>query len=168
MADGVIEAWALFSSIDDLPTDGQYNAGVPEGLTTPPAYAKLVAGIDPTQAEEPALVPLEVDGNGRLIPLVPTESTGFIVVDNEAEVIAAPASGAYYLFGWDVQGTDSQIVFLSRSTSNADIFSGIYCVAGELMSSPPLGPMRITTAIYKIDDASSVGDYLILRYAIGP
>ena len=166
-----VSVYALFYNVDILPGLSLVNWGNdPPVAVGSPAMVSLVGGYSEGLFEPgaPSIVPLQVDANGRQIPLVPTESTGFIVVDNEAEVIPALATGAYYLFGWDVQGTDSQIVFLSTSTSNADIFSGIYCVAGELMSSPPLGPMRITTAIYKIDDASSVGDYLILRYAIGP
>lgn len=41
---------------------------------------------------------LETDDNGRLIPLVPTAASSIV---GAGTLLAAPSSGANYLFGWD-------------------------------------------------------------------
>jgi hypothetical protein len=114
---------------------------------------------------------LSTDVNGRLIPLVPNSVATATAV---GALLAAPSSGANYIFGWwaAVQVTGAVEVALEAGGVIIDsvvfpLVSGVY----ENYASPPLGGYRTTAALTIVVATGGPLTSVIrfgVRYAPGP
>jgi hypothetical protein len=159
-------------------------------LTTP--YAAILSGInDPAGDASPytgpaplpaaggqtaggITVPLLVDAAGNLLvdivapPLYASQFANALNVGNGSGILAAPAI-AWYLFGWDALCyTAADMVSLQTAAGGGPEISWINCpVVGTWYSSPPLGPLRVTTGIWIYRQTAPDNISVILRLTPG-
>jgi len=125
-----------------------------------PAGAVLVAGSSPSFGGGDAYV-LETDDNGRLVPLVPTAA---IRISAAGEVLAAQASGAWYLFGLDVQATVATGTLNLDDVVTSDVICFVQPPAANTTLHVDLGGYRCAGQV-NAGLSDCVG---YLRYAPGP
>ena len=133
--------------------------GSPPGL-----YGALALGSDGTDAR-----PLSTNINGRLIPLVPTLSSGNVGVPSPGTtypVLAAPASGAWYLFGIDAVSNSASggcaVELFANGTQIAFLTSADQLHVDHVQ----LDGYRTTGAVTALPFYN--GGAVWLRYAAGP
>lgn len=108
---------------------------------------------------------LSTDTNGRQIPLVPTIGLGESVGAGYSQLLAAPSSGAWYLFGLDVYSTGSSDNPITLSDTNGNTIA---------YDNPPTGGESHTVALQGFRTVGAVGvnataaATVTLRYAPGP
>lgn len=125
-----------------------------------PVSALLVAGSDGTE-----LRPLSTDSNGRLVPLVPTDTSAMGMAVGPTTFLGAPSSGAWYLFGVDITTTGvgaGQVYFIT----GAGTWICVASIAGPGTISIPLQGMRVTSSV--ILNGINTAGTCVLRYAPGP
>lgn len=99
------------------------------------------------------------------IPQIPTNSTGAVTVTVGGDVVlAAPSSGAYYLYALDIIGTSSAAGVTELYNTANSIFKTVLA-ANEAMTVDLQG-FRTTTTVGGFTVASSCE--MLLRYATGP
>lgn len=109
---------------------------------------------------------IETDSHGRLIPLVPTLTTGAVVMTTSpTQLVAAPASGAWYLFGVDFRNDSAarDTPSLLDSTSAQLTLSGVAAGGSDHVD---LKGYRTTGKVQIVGLTTSA--YVTLRYAPGP
>jgi hypothetical protein len=125
-----------------------------------PTSALLVGGSDGAD-----LRALQTDSNGRLVPLVPTDTSPMGMAVGPTTFVGAPTSGAWYLFGVDITTTGAgvgQIYFITGGGTWICVAS----IAGPGTISIPLQGMRVTSSV--ILNGINTAGTCVLRYAPGP
>lgn len=109
--------------------------------------------------------PIEVDANGRLIPLVPTSSSGLVVATTAGVTLeAAPGTGHNYLFGVDVEGlTAVDVLTLSTVATGTFAILTAPLNATATLDLEGFATAQLVTATTSIDTAN-----VVLRFAPGP
>lgn len=139
---------------------------VPPGTTAPPSGLQI-GGTDGTN-----LRAMSTDTHGRQVPLVPTNTTGFVqITANPTTILAAPGSGANYLFGWtlsnDAAGTAQQIDLDSPAGTTLDDGNIIAGLATDYPKN--LNGYRTTSAVTAHGAAGAAAHtFVCVRYAPGP
>ena len=129
------------------------------GQTTNP-IGIMALGSDGTYSRA-----LATDSLGHMIPLVPTKAQSTSTTGSSALMIAAPASGAWYLFGFSVEPIGAGVsgsCELSDGTSgrlNASYFNASYPFFVDLHG------FRTTAAVYVNAPNNNLA---VLLYAPGP
>ena len=161
---------AILSGIDD-PAD---DASPYTGPAVPPAAGSATTGLGGGQTAGGITVPLLVDVAGNLLvdivapPLYASQFANALNVGNGSGILAAPAI-AWYLFGWDALCyTAADMVSLQTAAGGGPEISWINCpVVGTWYSSPPLGPLRVTTGIWIYRQTAPDNISVILRLTPG-
>ena len=110
------------------------------------------------------IIPL-FDSHGRQIPLVPTVGDSATVAAGTTQLVAAPVSDAWYLFGLDVYSTGStnNPVYLKDSLGNTIAYDNP--PTGGESHTVELQGFRTTGSVSVIATAAAT---VTLRYAPGP
>lgn len=125
------------------------------------AWGVLLLGTDTVNQHA-----LETDSNGRQIPLVPTGTTGALAVSAANNLfLAAPPSGAYYLFGLDIRNGAASYTAVVLQTVAQVAYAHANVPVGDSRHIE-LNGLRVTTQVNAI--ASQVGATMVLRFAAGP
>ena len=160
---------AILSGINDPAGDASPYTG-PAAL---PAAGSATTGLVGGQTAGGITVPLLVNAAGNLLVDIvapPLYASQFVNqnVGNGSGILPAPAS-AWYLFGWDALCyTAADMVSLQTAAGGGPQLSWINCpVVGTWYSSPPLGPLRVTTGIWIYRQTAAYSISVILRFAPG-
>jgi hypothetical protein len=161
---------AILSGINDPAGDASPYTG-PAPL---PAAGSATTGLGGGQTAGGITVPLLVNAAGNLLvdivapPLYASQFANALNVGNGSGILAAPAI-AWYLFGWDALCyTAADMVSLQTAAGGGPAISWINCpVVGTWYSSPPLGPLRVTTGIWIYRQTAPDNISVILRLAPG-
>ena len=88
-------------------------------------------------------------------------------VANSGVVLAAPAAGAYYVFGIDsiVAAADIQQF---RDGAGVNFANTEVAVGGQEATTGPLGPVRVATSIRYFAVGVNQNDQITIRYSLGP
>ena len=168
-ADGLLVAGSDGTDLRALKTDasGQLVISNPGGGATPQtlngalvAEGILAVGSDGTDGRA-----ISTDANGRQIPLVPTLSFNAQNVFSNTQVIAAPTSGALYLFDYEWWSILTGQTTLSL-ISGGSIISNGSTTSQNVSQRIPLRGFRITGALLASTNGNQCN--LTIRYAPGP
>lgn len=117
--------------------------------------------------------PLATDSGGHLIPLVPTASSGVVTANSfsvATQVIAAPGSGALYLFGADITpnngAANSGLDLITGGVTIAEAFGNLAANLGPTIT-VNLGGYRTTAAVFA-SPITTINARVVVRYALGP
>jgi hypothetical protein len=146
---------------------GQLYIANPGGGATPqPRNGALVSqgilsmGSDGTDGRA-----MSTDSNGRQIPLVPTVGVETTISSGTTTLVAAPSTGAWYIFGVDWQSTTTGGSGIMFEDSLGNKIALCSTTAIGQVSSQQLNGFRTTGAIQVSSFASGL---IIVRYAPGP
>ena len=134
-------------------------------LTQSAGYPQIDQGILSMGVEGQTAHVIEVDANGRQIPLVPTLGKLVTVAAGTTQILAAPTSVHWYLFGIDVSitgGTTTPVTLIDSAGNTIaydDPPSGGESHSIDLQGFATLGSVSIVT---------TAGATVVLRYAPGP
>jgi hypothetical protein len=142
------------------------------GPASSPVYAALVAGQQLSGFPAALAVDSVLANGGRLVPFGPTlQATASAV----GALVAAPATGAWYVFGWwvNVENTVPTQIGLQAAATVIDevVFPAQAGGVWDSYNSPPLGPYRTTGAIataYGAGGPFTAIATIGVRYGIGP
>lgn len=108
---------------------------------------------------------LSVDSNGRVIPLVPTASVDVTLTGASDPLLAAPASGRWYLFGFDVAVATGTAGVVTLSAGGVVIATAQVGTTVNLTDHLDLDGFATASAVTADGPANIV---VTLRYAPGP
>lgn len=108
---------------------------------------------------------ISVDTNGRMVPLVPTVGIKVTVPAGTTQVISAPTSGSWYLFGIDVSITGGTTTPVTLIDSNGNTIAYDDPPSGGESHSINLGGFCTTGSV---SVTVTTGATVVLRYAPGP
>lgn len=108
---------------------------------------------------------ISTDSNGRIIPMVPTESVDVTLTGASDSLLAAPASGRWYLFGFDVAVATGTAGVVTLSAGGVVIATAQVGTTVNLTDHVDLGGFATGSAV-TADGPANIA--VTLRYAPGP
>ena len=153
-----VDWWVIAESSGRFVIDTTVDAVIAQSGSPTPGSGLVIAGSDGTDTRI-----IATDLIGRVIPLVPSATTGAISLPTTAaQFLATPSSGENYLFGADVRNYAASTAIVNITDAAGDHIGSINVAAG-LSGSLDLQGYRIAGAVWASTSVANV--YMNIRFA---
>ena len=108
---------------------------------------------------------ISVDSNGRQVPLVPAVGNKVAVAVGTTQVVAAPTSGEWYLYGLDVEASGGVATTVTLTDSTGNTIAEVSVLTANDSKSVDLSGFVTSGSVSVTATAAAT---VTIRYALGP